>query len=1623
MAQTTLAFDNAGLIIDGVAGGSDEVLQYGDFVFTISAQGSWTANFDGGRFNFQEDAAFGGELFTITITSASGALIDFYDYQISVDANPIHQNGWPAGVAIDGTSWPDDNLHGNGIGPYYYRSMFMSPGDIPAINRLSSLTIADMQIYETTTSGRITMWLDNITFDYLMPAPRVSSVSATESAGAYKVGDTISIVVTFSQDVNVTGTPRLTLETGATDRVVDYVSGSGSNTLTFIYTVQQGDLSSDLDYFSTGALGLNGGTIRNGDGTNAILTLPTPGTAGSLGSNTSLVIDGVRPTAAIVVADTALAAGENSLVTITFSEAVTGFTIEDLAVQGGVLSGLSTNDNIVYTLTFTPSAGISDATNVITLDNSGVMDGVGNAGTGTTNSNNYAIDTVRPIATIVVADTALRIGETSQVTITFSEAVTGFTNADLAVENGALSAVSSSDGGITWTATFTPSASITDTTNVITLDNTGIADGVGNTGTGTTTSNNYAIDTLRPTATIVVADTAVGIGETSQVTITFSEAVSGFTNADLTVQNGTLSAVSSSDGGIRWAATFTPSASITDTTNVITLDNTGIADGIGNAGTGTTTSNNYAIDTLRPTATIVVADTALAAGETSQVTITFSEAVSGFTLDDLSVENGTLSGLASSDGGITWTATFTPSANISDATNMITLDNTGIADAVGNAGTGTTTSNNYAIDTLRPTATIVVADTALAAGETSQVTITFSEAVTGFTLGDLSVENGALSGLASSDGGITWTATFTPSANISDASNMITLDNIGVADLAGNAGTGTTNSNNYAIDTQRPTATIVVADTALAAGETAQVTITFAEAVSGFANDDLAVENGTLSAVTSSDGGITWTATFTPSASITDASNVILLDNSGVADAAGNVGTGTTTSNNYAIDTLLPTASIDVADTVLAPGETSLVTIIFSEAVTGLTSADFAVANGTLSGLSSADGGVTWTATLMPAAGISDATNVITLDNSGVIDLAGNAGVGTTTSNNYAVEPGVVPNQPPVLTGDLKATVKEGGSYTLTKSDLYFTDADDGASGVRFTVSGQSAGKIQVNGKAATSFTGAELAAGKVTFVHDGSETTKASFKVFVEDGNEDGSKPATSTFNFAVTPMNDAPVLTGDLKATVKEGGSYTLTKSDLYFTDADDGASGVRFTVSGQSAGKIQVNGKAATSFTAAELAAGKVTFVHDGSETTKASFKVLVEDGNEDGSTPATSTFNFAVTPVNDAPVLTGDLKATVKEGGSYTLTKADLSFTDPDDGAAGVRFTVSGQSAGKIQVNGKAATSFTGAELAAGKVTFVHNGSETIKASFKVTVEDGNEDGSTPVAKTFDVAVTPVNDAPKLVTKQVLKSIAEDASTASARKVATLTISDPDGGDNRLSLKGADAKFFEIKNGALWLKKGAKFDHDGNPSLDVTVRVDDPSIGKSYEASKTFTVSVAEGATKPGTSGSDKLVGTSGNDVLDGKGGKDVILGGAGNDRLIGGTGADTLTGGAGRDVFVFTSEKDSAPGQSGFVNNGGYSPQSGAGKRDLITDFVHGVDKLDVSPIDANGKLAGDQAFTWRGKNDLTGKAGELIFRVFDEKGTKNDRTIVYGDTDQDGRADFQFELAGVINLTKSDFIL
>ncbi|MES2944659.1 MAG: VCBS repeat-containing protein, partial [Pseudomonadota bacterium] len=132
---------------------------------------------------------------------------------------------------------------------------------------------------------------------FINTAGPVAPVTSALANGTYHVGSVITITVSFNENVIVNtsgGKPTLALETGAIDRFATYTGGSGTHTLTFSYTVKAGDTSADLDYLSSSALALNGGTIQDAAGNNAVLTLAAPGAAGSLGANKALVVDGIN---------------------------------------------------------------------------------------------------------------------------------------------------------------------------------------------------------------------------------------------------------------------------------------------------------------------------------------------------------------------------------------------------------------------------------------------------------------------------------------------------------------------------------------------------------------------------------------------------------------------------------------------------------------------------------------------------------------------------------------------------------------------------------------------------------------------------------------------------------------------------------------------------------------------------------------------------------------------------------------------------------------------------------------------------------------------------------------------------------------------------------------------------------------------------------------------------------------------------------------------------------------------------------------------------------------------------------------------------------------------------------
>ncbi len=198
----------------------------------------------------------------------------------------------------------------------------------------------------------------------------------------------------------------------------------------------------------------------------------------------------------------------------------------------------------------------------------------------------------------------------------------------------------------------------------------------------------------------------------------------------------------------------------------------------------------------------------------------------------------------------------------------------------------------------------------------------------------------------------------------------------------------------------------------------------------------------------------------------------------------------------------------------------------------------------------------------------------------------------------------------------------------------------------------------------------------------------------------------------------------------------------------------------------------------------------------------------------------------------------------------------------------------------------------------------------------------------------------------------------------------------------------------------------------PDQGFTVTLSNPSAGAAIgTASASALILDDEPRSLTGGSGPDGFTGFAGNDTLRGNGGadtlvgrlgNDVLVGGAGNDTLIGGLGADRLNGGGGADRFVYLDLSDSTPAFAG---------------RDRILDFNAAAgDRIDLSAIDANPFVAGDQAFTLVA-GDFTGGTGQISVANF---GTEQ---LVRLDVDGDGVTDFALTVVTTTALTATAFIL
>ena len=156
--------------------------------------------------------------------------------------------------------------------------------------------------------------------------------------------------------------------------------------------------------------------------------------------------------------------------------------------------------------------------------------------------------------------------------------------------------------------------------------------------------------------------------------------------------------------------------------------------------------------------------------------------------------------------------------------------------------------------------------------------------------------------------------------------------------------------------------------------------------------------------------------------------------------------------------------------------------------------------------------------------------------------------------------------------------------------------------------------------------------------------------------------------------------------------------------------------------------------------------------------------------------------------------------------------------------------------------------------------------------------------------------------------------------------------------------------------------------------------------------------------------ENIIGSAFGDRLIGSTADNAISGGGGADFLQGGTGADLLTGGAGADVFSYTATTDSTVGAAG---------------RDTILDFTSGLDKIDLSVIDANSRTNGNQTFTWIGGGAFSGSTGMTNAQQALHAGELHlIGGVLSGDVNGDGVADFSILITNAGGpLLQTDIVL
>lgn len=406
-------------------------------------------------------------------------------------------------------------------------------------------------------------------------APEISGIQITSSPvvdGTYGFGETIEFQVTFDEDVLVTGTPQLEIKVGDVARTAAYSSSTGA-VVTFSYTVADSDTDSDGISIEANKLSLNGGTIRDGDGNDAVLTHD------GLAADPLHKVQGSDSTAPTVLSlaitsdpgvDEIYVAGDVIKVTVIFSEnvVVTGTPQLELGFSSDETRQADFNSadgaSVVFAYTVvsidtTATQGIFVAENKLSLNGGTIKDAADNAADLThealprqLNHRVDGLDTRYPnVLSLAVTsdageDDTYDTGDVIEITVIFDEnvVVTGTPQLEIQVGDAARTADYSSSTGAAVVFSYTVAEGDTDSDGIsiglskLSLNGGTIKDAADNDAIlghpALAAQSNHKVagsDTTAPTVSSLAVTSDAGeddtydTGDVIEVTVTFSESV------------------------------------------------------------------------------------------------------------------------------------------------------------------------------------------------------------------------------------------------------------------------------------------------------------------------------------------------------------------------------------------------------------------------------------------------------------------------------------------------------------------------------------------------------------------------------------------------------------------------------------------------------------------------------------------------------------------------------------------------------------------------------------------------------------------------------------------------------------------------------------------------------------------------------------------------------------------------------------------------------------------------------------------------------------------------------------------------------------------------------------------